>query len=202
MTKELQACNLRNALPKECNKSCDSKVRKERKRGEKRKKSIRTDSVSSSAVFVCEGVNWYRIKLGGLGLHIHHFCVQINLTPPTTTLWSPLPPPFLYISSLHSCTVCKHVRAGVPPFPTGCTESCYWETVKVWEFNSVLKFLTRSKRRKGEKTTYWLMGLSRCVFIWTQCTKTPRSRECRTWKQNPGFWFVGQCLAALWLVNW
>lgn len=49
------------------------------------------------------------------GLHIHHFCVQINLTP--TPLWSPLPLLFflfsLSISGLHSCTVCacKHPRA-------------------------------------------------------------------------------------------
>lgn len=58
----------------------------EKRGGKKRKKSVRSESVSSSAVFMREGGVSALTDTGSSwvvrGLHIHHLCVQINLTSP------------------------------------------------------------------------------------------------------------------------
>lgn len=95
-----------------------------KKRSKKQRKKCRGRKSVSSAVFVCvwgwgDGVNWYRIKLGGPEPTHTTFCVQINVTP--TPLWSPLPllffsPLSLVFAAAQRACVNSHVQSNMDQF--------------------------------------------------------------------------------------
>lgn len=140
-----------------------------KKRSKKQRKKCRGRKSVSSAVFVCvwgwgDGVNWYRIKLGGPEPTHTTFCVQINVTP--TPLWSPLPLLFFFssVSGVRSCTACmckqpctiKHGPVCAPPTQQGDRETGAGKpepTLKDWENQIRLKHFIRTHCIKNEMSS-------------------------------------------------
>lgn len=171
--------------------------RRGKKRSKKQRKKCRGRESVSSAALVCvwgwgDGVNWYRIKLGGPGPAHTPFCVQINVTP--TPLWSPLPllpppphpptptlSPLLFAAAQCAC-VNSHVQSNMDQ---SALHPISRETEKPVQGK---KTSSRRSKKTSKIHRFWLKH-----FIRTHCTKKKKNEMSLTPSgTNSALWLVRQ----------